>query len=147
MAQWSYAKVPDEMRKSASVRARLISQNSHQFDFPYHGGSKLSIIVWKLPDQPDVYDNYDVGLFLNKGQFSCSPVDRCEVRLRVDNDEIELYDAQGTDDSGLIWITENHETRFMSALAAGKRMIIEVSVFRHGDKQFRFALTPLRWPK
>ncbi len=146
-AQWTYAKVPDEMRKSVSTRARLISQNAHQFDFPYQGGSKLSIIVWKHPDKPDVYDNFEVGLFLNKGQFSCSPVDGCEVKLRVDNDEIESYDAQSSEDSGLIWITDNHTTRFMNALAAGKRMIIEIAVFRHGEKQYRFAVPQLRWPK
>lgn len=147
IAQWTYTKVPDEMRKSVSVRARLISQNSHQFDFPHQGGARLSIIAWKHPDKPDVYDNFEVGLFLNKGQFSCSSVDGCEVRIRVDNDEIESYDAQASEDSGLIWITDNHTSRFMNALAAGKRMIVEVGVFRHGDKQYRFAVPPLRWPK
>lgn len=147
IAQWTYAKVSDEMRKSVSIRARLISQNSHQFDFPYHGGSRLSIIVWKHPDKPDVYDNFEVGLFLNKGQISCSRADGCEIRIRVDNDEIESYDAQPSEDGGLIWITDNHATRFMNALDAGKRMIVEIAVFRHGDKQYRFAVPPLRWPK
>ena len=147
MAQWTYAKVPDEMRNSVSMRARLTSQNAHQFDFPHQGGSKLSIIVWKHPDKPDVYDNFEVGLFLNRGQFSCSSVDGCVIRLRVDNDEIESYDAEPSEDSRMIFITDNHTTRFMNALAAGKRLIVEVGVFRHGDKQYRFAIPPLRWPK
>ncbi len=147
LAQWTYAKVPDEMRKSTSIRARLVSQNSHQLTFPHQGGSTLSIIVWKHPDQGGVTDLHDLGLFLNKGQLMCSTVDGCSISVRVGDDEIESYDAEGTDDSGLIWVSSKDVTRFLTSMNAGKRMIIEVPIFRHGDRQFRFSLAPLRWPK
>lgn len=146
-AQWSYAKVPDEMRKTTAFRARLISLNSHQFTFPYSGGSRLSLVVWFHKDRPEDVDRHDISLFLSKGQFSCHSNDVCAIHVKVDDGEIEPFSAELSDDFGLMWLTGNGQARLLEAFKSGKQLTIEVPVYQHGERQFKFGLSPLRWPK
>lgn len=125
----------------------MVSTNAHQFNFPYQGGARLSIIAWNDPTQPDPDDRSPVGLFLNKGQFSCFASDVCAIHIRVDDADVEPFSARLTEDSGLMWLYSNGAARLLDAIARNKALIVEVPVYQYGDRQFKFNLVPLKWPK
>lgn len=102
-------------------------------------------MVWRHPDTADRTDDIDVALVLDRGQFRCA--DDCRIRMRVNDDEVESFIAEGTDKPGLIWIADRDSTRFLMSLSGGTRAIIEVPVYQHGERQFKFSVSRLSWPK
>lgn len=93
-AQWAYATTKDAMRGTVATRADLTSRNTHQFSFPYHGGSRLKLIVWSDPDNADADLRQTVGLFITRGQFRCLPSDVCPIHIKVDDGPVEPLSAQ-----------------------------------------------------
>lgn len=146
-AQWKYGKQPDEMRKITRTTALMKSSNSHQFSFPYQGGSKLSLVIWNDPARPANELREYVGLFISRGQFGCYVTEPCEFHLKIDDQEPAGLFAYVDDDPGVLWLTDGSSTRVLEALPTAKSMIIEVPIYQHGAKQFKFSTRPLRWPK
>ena len=144
-AQWAYATTKDAMRGTVATRADLTSRNTHQFSFPYHGGSRLKLIVWSAPDNADADLRQTVGLFITRGQFRCLQSDVCPIHIKVDDGPVEPLSAQLSDDFGLMWLYSNGVQRIIEATATGRTLSIEVPIYQHGERQYSFRITPLRW--
>lgn len=145
-AQWAYKRVPDEMRNTVSVRAQLASNNTHQLAFPYHGGSSLIIIAWDEPGTEAGQRNRYVGLALHRGQFSCYPNETCFVQVKPGNSEIIEMAGELDRETDTLWMSDTASGQLLEFAHAGLSITIEVPVFRHGPRQFRFRAAPLRWP-
>src|SRR4029450_6981661 len=68
---WGYDAIADEVRGGTIYRASIDSQNSTYFDFPYNGGSTLTLTIRKHPEY-----GTDVIFDISKGQFTCG-IDDC----------------------------------------------------------------------
>lgn len=135
------------MRNVLRMNAQLKSKNTHSFNFPYQGGSRLSIVVWNDPTRPSNELREYVGFFVDRGQFDCHVTDPCEFHLKIDGEEPVGLNAYSSDDPGLIWLTDGSSTRILEALPTAKSMIIEVPFYQYGPRQFKFSVAPLRWSK
>lgn len=146
-AQWHYTKVPDEMRSTTSLLARLHSLNTQDVGSISTAGSRLTMFVWLHPFRPETEGRHDIGLALGRGIFSCHNNDVCPVFLKVDEGAVEEFVGELAEDYSVMWLSGNGQARILDAIAKNKRLIVEVPVFQHGARQFRFSLTPLRWPR
>ena len=63
--KWTYSENIDEMTEKKTFFASLTSDNKVDFDFPYEGGSSLSINVRQSPKY-----GKDVYFTISKGQFT-----------------------------------------------------------------------------
>lgn len=136
---WSYTTSQDQLRGSAIYRASIDSQNSAYFDFPYGGGSTLTMTVRKHPSY-----GTDVIFDISKGQFICH-VDDCAGTINF---------GDGPETIGLIEPEDNSsDTLFASdaedviaKLKKAKKVIVELPFYQEGNRQFTFAAAPLTWP-
>ena len=78
---WNYSTDTDEMNESKSRFASLVSDNTVNFDFPYQGGSSLSLIVRYMKKY-----GTDVYIEISSGQFICNEYQGTNnVRVRFDD--------------------------------------------------------------
>ena len=136
-SKWKYGESEDEMTGKKSYYASLTSDNEVEFEFPYQGGSSLSITVRKSPKYgKDVYFN------ISKGQFS-DTFSGCNISVKFDNGSIEKYHCVGADDAstGILFLDGKRDT-FISKLKSAKEIKIQAQFFQEGDRTFTFT-TPV----
>ncbi len=137
---WEYSQNHDEMRGTTSYYANLDSTNSIDLLSPYSGGSKLTIAVYSSDD--NIVKN--AGLFLSKGMINCNKGESCKVNVKFDNGEIqELYTSILTDNYDVLGISL--PKGFIQSVKMAKKLIIEVPLYKNGEKQFKFDLPELKW--
>ncbi|AHF77893.1 Phage protein [Sodalis praecaptivus] len=137
---WDYKETKDEMRGVREYSAYLESLNSKEFQFPYNGGSKLSIVMISQDDKITKKS----GFFLTKGQFFCQQEDNCKAHAKFDNGNIiELNLRIGKDNSNVAAVEEPRG--FAESIYLSKTMIVEVPVYREGPTQFKFNLDGSKW--
>lgn len=78
---WVYTSEKDEMTDKVSTYATLKSENIVDFDFPYNGGSYMTLSVRKSPKY-----GTDVYIHISKGQFISNEYNeqiRCPLDLMM----------------------------------------------------------------
>lgn len=135
--KWKYIESEDEMTEKKSYFASITSDNEVDFDFPYQGGSSLSITVRKSPKY-----GKDVYFKISKGQFNES-ISGCNISVKFDNGKIETYRCVGADDAstGILFLDGKKDT-FISKLKSAKEIKIQATFFQEGDRTFTFT-TPV----
>ena len=138
--KWEYNESVDEMSEKTTFFATLTSDNEVNFDFPYDGGSSLSITVRQDPKY-----GKDVYFRISKGQFSNSY--NGSVSVKFDNGSIEKYNCSGSSDAdtGILFLNGNVSS-FIKKLKTAKQIKVQASFFQEGDRTFTFT-TPvgLEW--
>lgn len=138
--KWEYNESADEMSEKTTFFATLTSDNEVNFDFPYDGGSSLSITVRQDPKY-----GKDVYFRISKGQFSNSY--NGSVSVKFDNGSIEKYNCSGSSDAdtGILFLNGNVSS-FIKKLKTAKQIKVQASFFQEGDRTFTFT-TPvgLEW--
>lgn len=140
--KWEYSQSKDEMRGGNSYEASLASDNKAYFEFPYNGGSRLSINLRKSPR----YGN-DVYFVITKGQFSCA-YNGCIVAVKFDDGKIINYSVVESDSgrSDVLFLANSKTVRqFASRLKKAKNVVVEVSFYQDGKRQFTFSPKDLEW--
>lgn len=152
-ADWHATYKNDEMRGTSTKFLQTDSDNSVEFDFPYSGGSNLTLVLrskktqLKKDQKPDDLPVTEALLIISKGQFSCSSYDGCSVSVKFDDGKIQKYSMSGAEDSSSDVIFFDKSSSFIKGVKSHKKMIIEASFFQEGDKQFKFDLTGIEKPK
>ncbi|EAA9055641.1 hypothetical protein CHS65_004846 [Salmonella enterica] len=137
---WEYSQNHDEMRGITSYYANLDSTNSVDLLSPYSGGSKLTIAVYSNDD--NLIKN--AGLFLSKGMIDCNKSEDCIIHVKFDNGVIqELHTSMLTDDYDVLGIPLPKS--FIQSAKIAKSLIIEIPLYKNGEKQFKFNLPELKW--
>ena len=137
-SNWHYHVTPDEMRGTTIKSAFLAADNELQFDFPYAGGSTVTIML------RDTAGHDDVALVLDKGQFVCNPFGGT-VPAKFDDGPIEKFACNSTSDGSSTVMFLHPPSRFISRLRSSRRLIIEPEFFQAGTLQVTFNITGLKW--
>lgn len=145
-AEWVTRYKNDEMRGTARKFLQTESDNSVEFDFPYNGGSKLSIILrsknTELKDgqKPEDLKPTEALLVISKGQFICNSYSECKVSAKFDNGKIMQYSMTESGDGSSDVIFFDNSSSFIKNLQSHKKLIIEASFYQAGSRQFKFDL-------
>lgn len=138
---WSYFSKNDEMRGIETKFAYNESINSVDFDFPYSGGSKLTLILRKNSK------NQDVLLSISKGQFICG-MNECEAQFKFDDKPIQSITMSESDthqSDALFVAYDKTEDEIIKQIKLSKKLVVEVKFYQEGAKQFTFDVSNLNW--
>ena len=135
---WQYANDEDKMRGERLDYAQLTSLNSVDFDFPYNGGSTLQIGVRKKNGKLDA-----VMLLISSGQILCG-VSSCKGAMKFDNGPVEDLSLVEPNDYSSTIVFVDSERAFLNKLLHSTKLIIELSFYEAGKKQFEFDVRGLK---
>lgn len=139
-AGWTYQSANDKMRGTSETYAALQSEEVISLDFPYRGGSSLSVIL----RNSQRYGGLNVMLQLSKGQLSCN-YGGCRVSAKFDEGKITTFRATraSAGHNDVLFIED--PKGFLKRLRAANNVIVEVPVYKYGDAQFSFRPSGLEW--
>lgn len=138
-SDWSVTTEQDEMRGKPVHYAAVTSENEAFFDFPYNGGSRLTMTVRRHPRYGD-----DVVFQISKGQFVCG-VDSCSGTINYGNgaERINLNESADYDSETLFAASASGVIR---KLKGADKVIVELPFYQEGNRQFTFKTNDLTWP-
>lgn len=142
-AKWTETTSKDEMTDDTNVWSTLISDNAFEFQFPYEGGSRLTINV-RYRKQ----DGNQVILSINKGQLLPSDYNGNNVIVRFDDDAPMTFTTKEAADYNSNLLFLNNPQKFINKAKTAKKIRIQVPVFEEGQPVFQFEpAEPLQWNK
>ncbi len=139
-SKWEYSQNKDELRNATTYKARLSSNNTVYFGFPYES----SFMYLTLRKDPKFGNDV---VFTVNGQFN-SCYDGCKITVKFDDNKLETYRMVGSDDGGndTLFIENPKSIKaFVSKLKKSKKLIVEASFYDHGKGQFTFDTQGLEW--
>lgn len=137
-SDWSYSQQKDDLRGATDYYAEVTSENEVNFDFPYSGGSRLSMTVRNSKAYGD-----DVIFRISDGQFICGIYD-CKGMISFD----------GKPESLTLVPPEDHDSKTLFAkyaggitkkLKAADKVVVELQFYQEGNRQFTFNSSGLEW--
>lgn len=131
--KWTYSSYQDAMTSKPTFIARINSENSVNFGFPYEGSQKGLLTLRKDPKH-----GYDAYFSIEEGQILCRSYDGCTVRVRFDENEAQNYSAIGPSDSSSTTIFIKNFDRFYAKLKNAKVVRIQVPFYQEGERVFEF---------
>lgn len=141
---WKISTSKDEMRGSTDTFASIESDNEVEFEFPYHGGSTLSIVV-----RESQKFGTDVYLLISDGQFIGNAFDGSNyVTIKFEDGPLQKYYFDDAADGSTNVIFLRKEKELIAKFKTAKKIMIEAPFFDSGSKQFTFTVgKPLEWDK
>lgn len=141
---WKISTSKDEMRGSTDTFASIESDNEVEFEFPYHGGSTLSIVV-----RESQKFGTDVYLLTSDGQFIGNAFDGSNyVTIKFEDGPLQKYYFDDAADGSTNVIFLRKEKELIAKFKTAKKIMIEAPFFDSGSKQFTFTVgKPLEWDK
>lgn len=139
---WSYSKKHDDVRNGDIVTASSRSTNSIDLDFPYAGGTWLTVTVRKHPAW-----GTDVYFSINQGQLIChSYDDGCYATVRFDDDPAKRFYLNEPSDNSSDTVFVRGAQGFINKLAKAKKLVVELEFYKSGRPQFTLDVSHLHWP-
>jgi len=123
----------DPMTGRTSRMARIESENTVEFDFPYQGAQHATLVIRNHPSF-----GRDVMLQIERGQILCPSYDECTVRVRFDDGSPERWMGAGPSDNSSTTVFIRGSSRFLQRMRAAKVVRIEIPVFQEGNPSFEF---------
>ena len=137
---WIYSENKDEMRSETTFFAETTSLNFIDLDFPYQGGSYLSLVIRKVENSSD-----EVMFIINKGQLWCE-YNNCKIAVKFDDKPVEeFFISEASAGSSETMFLESKEQEFVSKLKESKNTIIEIGIYNSSRQQFKFDTSDLIW--
>ena len=147
--EWKTSFSNDEMRGTAQKFIMLDSENSVNFDFPYSGGSTLTVILrskkikLKEGQKADDLKPTEALIVISKGQFICSSYNDCHVSIKFDEGKIQQYSMTEAADGSSDLIFFSGSANVIKNLQSHKKAIIEAEFYQSGREQFKFYIDGL----
>ncbi len=138
-SNWTVTSSTDELRGKAIHYASVSSSNSVEFDFPYNGGSSLTMTVRRHPQYGD-----DVVFQISKGQFTCG-IDNCRGNINF-GDGAQRINLSTPEDHSSDTLFATSGGSIISKLKKSNRVIVELPFYQEGNQQFTFDTNGLLWP-
>lgn len=136
-SNWKYSEQKDKMTDKAIYFAQCTSLNQLNFDFPYDGGSTLTILVRKSDGKNEVI------LQLSKGQFN-SPYNS-RVSIKFDDNGILKYEYSSAADGSSNYIFLSSANQIIQKLKTARLVKIEAPYFQGGRQVAEFNVEGLDW--
>jgi hypothetical protein len=152
-ADWLVSYKNDEMRGTAQKFIQTDSDNAVDFDFPYDGGSKMTIVLrskkqtLKEGKTADKLPLTEAVILISKGQFSCNSYQGCSISAKFDDGKILKYSMTEAADGSADVIFVDNSASFIKNVKSHKKLIVEADFYQAGAKQFKFDLSGLETPK
>lgn len=150
---WQYEESVDEMRNRRHWTATLVSSNAPQLDFPYEGGSPITLELLRWDNPPD---SFSPTFALQNGQFNChGSSNACYVTVKFDDNPPEDVRAVkldcGSDQCLRLFRDMDLESGaepkpILDSIREAKTLIVEAPLYQYGAFQYRFAVAGLNWP-
>lgn len=139
---WELKEEKDPMSDKIIYFANIESDNEEQFEFPYHGGSRLIVCVRKSPKYGD-----DVILKITNGQLLSSEYEsNNQVSVRFDDKPAKKYRTVEPADLSPDQLFLRNAKDFINNAKTAKTIRIQVPVYQEGDRIFNYRLDePLKW--
>ena len=131
--KWSYSASTDQMTGRTSRMARIGSENTVTFDFPYQGAQHATLVIRNHPSY-----GRDVLLQIERGQILCPSYDDCTVRVRFDEGSPERWTAAGPSDNSSTVVFLRGSGRFLQRMRNARVVRIAVPVYQEGEPAFEF---------
>lgn len=139
-SNWRYEEKTDEMTDQKIYFATCVSTNKEEFEFPYNGGSTLSIIIRNTGNQNEVI------FYLSKGIMNASMGMGNEyIQIRFDNAKAEKYVYASSANGSLEYAFPSHSQDIINKLKSAKTVKVEVPVFNTARTIFNFNTEGLIW--
>jgi len=135
---WRYRIQEDKMTSDTTYIAYVEANEKLNFDFPYNGGSTVTLTIRKKGNETDVI------LRVSKGQF-IPTVTGGLVRVRFGKDKARKYPTSMSSDYSSDVIFINNEREFVNNLKSHETVIIETEFYQEGLKQVEFDIDGMRW--
>lgn len=129
--KWIYEDLKDEMRNEMTETALLRSDTIHDLQFPYEGGSKLGIILYKRKDSRDAVISISKGVIMITYGNS-------KIHVKFDDGEVISYVVSSPKAGVHNAVVVYDQKDFLKRLRAAKKIIIEAPIYDKGDLQFTF---------
>lgn len=135
---WSYTESVDEMTEVTNYFATCQSTNEVEFEFPYAGGSHLSLVVRNMGKKNEILFS------ISNGQFN-SGIDGQKITLKVDGGEPFKVNCNGANDGSMDVLFVSNASNLLEKIKAAKTLKVQVEFFQEGDKTFDFDVAGLQW--
>ena len=132
-AKWSYSSSTDDMTGGTSRYARISSENTVEFDFPYEGTQRARLTLRTHPSY-----GRDVMFSIERGQLMCPSYDGCTVRVRFDDGAPQSWSASPASSRNSTLIFINGHDRFVERLRRAQIVRIQPRVYQEGNPIFEF---------
>lgn len=142
MKTWNYSTATDEMNDSKSRFASITSDNTVDFDFPYQGGSSLTLTVrYAKKYGTDVYVKISSGQFVGNEYEGTN-----NIRVRFDNGSPMKFTTNEPSDGSSDLLFLNNAKKFIKLAKKAKTIKIEAPFYQEGNRVFTFTVDePLKW--
>lgn len=135
-SQWSMSTSIDPMTDKPTTIATLRSQNKASFDFPYEGGSTLTMTLRNKDNKLDVY------FTISKGQFVCNEYSGTDKAIiRFDEEEAITYKTSesATHDSDILFIKNASAVKsIIDKCKTAHSIKVQLNFFDEGSRVFEF---------
>jgi hypothetical protein len=133
-SNWETVNYTDKMSGNSYQYKQTTSLNTEALKFPYNGGSNVNVIL---------YDNGNVGFYINKGQLRCQSYSSCYIAVKFDNNEVEHVSAYGPDDgsSNIAFVGYDAGTQLQAKIAKATTMKVELPLYQAAGHVFEFNVT------
>jgi hypothetical protein len=140
--RWEYDVAVDSMTSKRTLTASLSSSNSLSLNSPYSGPNFGRLFVRQHP-----VHGVDVAVVIDKGQIICDISNGCNIAVRFDDKPVTTFLAVRPTDYSSTTLFFRGSARFIAAARQAKRILIQMTVFQHGQQVLEFdASAPLTWP-
>ena len=137
-SKWTYQEETDEMTDSKTKYAFIVSDNEVEFDFPYNGGSKLTLTIRQSKKYgTDAYIKIEPGQFINNEYNGDN-----KVNVRFDEEAPTKYSMADPTDISHDLLFFRDAKGFIKKCKEAKTIRIEPQFFQEGRRVFTFT-TPI----
>lgn len=138
-SSWKYFEDVDEMTDKTAYFASVTSKEAAYFDFPYEGGSYLTLTVRKSPK----FGN-DVYIRISQGQFKTA-YDGTTIKVRFDDEpQFSVSCNEASDGSSDILFLTGFN-KLVGKLKNHKTMKINAEFYQEGNHTFTFDIENFEW--
>lgn len=124
---WFYHSAEDPMSGRKTFTARLESDNTLNFDFPYQGAQHGTLTLRKHPKWGS-----DVIVSIEKGQILCNSYSSCPIVVRFDDATAVTYSGTEPADNSSETAFIPGYSKFAEKLKTAKRVRIQFNVYQEG---------------
>lgn len=135
---WDYSETTDEMTDAVTYFAVNESTNEVDFDFPYNGGSKLSVNIRNKGKKNEIIFS------ISKGQFNAG-IDGQALTIRIDEGSAFKVNCSVSNDGSSDILFVNNPSKLLASIKSAKTMKVQAEFFQEGLKTFDFNVEGLEW--
>lgn len=138
---WNYYDTEDEMTGEKRYFGECKSTNTIDFEFPYNGGSTMTIVVRNMNKKNELI------VMIDNGQFMSNIGDDEYLRIKFDDEQPMNVSYAGPADHSTEYIFPNNAAKLISKLKTAKKVMLEAPFYNSGRQIGQFNVEGFTWDK